>query len=126
MKAVEQSVLIKTAATLRRMGNEIQALEKRAQDSERLLEAIEICEKLEKRGYLTFDDSEPMVERAEGILKRKDYEKLANLAEHGGRAYKTAQLDNNIAAGRNDGRSAAERRLDNTIIYGSKHSLEDL
>ena len=125
MKAVEQSVLIKTAATLRRMGNEIQALEKRAQDSERLLEAIEICEKLEKRGYLTFDDSEPMVERAEGILKRKDYEKLANLAEHGGRAYKTAQLDN-IAVGKSDGRSAAERRLDNTIIYGSKHSLEDL
>jgi DNA-binding response OmpR family regulator len=125
MKAVEQSVLIKTAATLRRMGNEIQALEKRAQDSERLLEAIEICEKLEKRGYLTFDDSEPMVERAEAILKRKDYEKLANLAEHGGKAYKTAQLDN-MAAGRNDGRSAAERRLDNTILYGSKHSLEDL
>jgi len=125
VKAIESSVLIKTAATLRRMSEEMQALEKRASDSQKLLEAIEVCEKLEKRGYLTFDDSEPMAARAASILKRKDYEKLANLAEHAGRTYKTAQLDESVGE-RSDGKTNAERRLDRTVIYGSKASLNDL
>lgn len=124
MKQIEPEVLIKTAATMRKLAEKIGALEKEASDYKSLVDGIRICEILEKKGHLGCDDSIPITKRAQALMGRSDFDRLSRLAEHGGKAYKTAQMDGDQDR-TTDKRSPAEVRFDNLVLYGSKATLED-
>lgn len=84
--------LEKTASTIRELADQYEAMSKTASDQKRLLEAVGYCEVLEKEGHLV-DDGSSIVERATALLEREDYQKLASIAERGGRKYKGASCD---------------------------------
>lgn len=93
MRTEIKKELEKSASTIRELADRYEEMSKTASTQKNLLEAVSCCEILEKTGHLVNDGS-PIVERAESLLARDDYQKLASIAEHGGRKYKVASCDN--------------------------------